>query len=183
MIPPASKWIRILFFALGLIFWGNSCAKKEEPLPVHLNELSKTDAAQLENQRAFIADQLKQRYGIQKLFRAKEDLKGLQRLLNDRVFGAKQTYEIQSLAVAYGDLLASELSLRWVIETGEKGRSPALILKNSDIEIRPLEMISRPVAKGDPVDLSWLLNRIRRQLAQYAANGEQDWKAEEGPGS
>jgi hypothetical protein len=43
------------------------------------------------------------------------------RLIDDTVFKKSQTYELQSLGIVFGDVLASELPLRWVMITDEYG--------------------------------------------------------------
>ncbi len=41
------------------------------------------------------------------------DLPALQRLIDDRAFNKTQTYELESLGVAFGDVSSSELPVRW----------------------------------------------------------------------
>jgi hypothetical protein len=74
-------------------------------------ELSREDSARLERQRAVVLAAAKQRYGTLALTRTKRALPVLQSLIDDRVFNKSQTYEFQSLGVAVGDVLASELPL------------------------------------------------------------------------
>jgi hypothetical protein len=112
---------------------------------------------------------VKRRYGGLSLTRAKADLPILQRLLDDHVFARTQTYELQSLGVAFGDVLASELGLRWMIVTDEYGTDPTLHLPKTTIQINALTMISKRVERGDAVDLSWLLAQTREALAKARA--------------
>jgi hypothetical protein len=58
-----------------------------------------------------------------------KDLPVLQRLIDDRAFSKTQTYELQSLGIAFGDVLASELRLQWVMVTDEYGTDPTLRFK------------------------------------------------------
>lgn len=61
----------------------------------------------------------KQRYGTKALTGTKSDLPVLQRLIDEKVFKKFQTYELQCLGVTFGDVLTSELPLRWVMVTDE----------------------------------------------------------------
>ena len=82
------------------------------------SELSDTDRARLDAQREIVVSALKQRYEVSTLRKDKTDLTLLQRLLDDNVFSPTQTIELQSMGVVFGDVLASELGLRWIIDHG-----------------------------------------------------------------
>ncbi len=129
------------------------------------SELSREDKKRLDEQRAIVAAAAKQRYGTASLTKTKADLPILQRLIDDKVFDKSQTYELQSLGVAFGDVLASELPLRWVLVTDEYGTDPTLRFKNTSINVNALTMISKRVERGDSVDLKWLLSTTRDQLS------------------
>jgi hypothetical protein len=89
----------------------------------------------------------------------------LQNLIDDRVFNKSQTYELQCLGVAFGDVLASEFPLRWVMVTDEFGTDPTLRFKKTTIQISTLTMISKRVERDEPVSVQWLLDKTREQLA------------------
>jgi len=90
----------------------------------------------------------------------------LQRLIDDKVFKKSQTYEWQSLGIVFGDVLASELPLRWVTITDEYGTDPTLRFRNTSININALTMISKRVERDEPVDLSRLLQQSREALSE-----------------
>src|SRR5882724_5146955 len=79
---------------------------KAAPSP-KFTQLSREDSTRLDQQRAVVAAAAKQRYGTAALTRTKGDLPVLQKLIDDRVFNKSQTYELESLGVAFGDVLAS----------------------------------------------------------------------------
>jgi hypothetical protein len=149
--------------ALGLLF-GQS-GKDATPEP-RFSELSHQDSERLNQQRAIIASVAKQRYGTATLSRTKRDLPILQRIIDDKVFKKSQTYELQSLGVVFGDVLARELPLRWVMITDEYGTDPTLRCRNTSININALTMISKRVEKDEPVDLSRLLQQNREALSE-----------------
>ena len=99
------------------------------------------------------------------------DLPVLQRLIDDRAFSKTQLYELQSLGVAYGDVLASELPLRWVMVTDEYGTDPTLRFKSTTVQINALTMISKRVENGESTDLQELLRMPREQLTRLSRDG------------
>ncbi len=129
-------------------------------------ELSHEDKARLEQQRAVVAAVAKKRYGTLALTRTKKHLPVLQNLIDERAFNKSQTYEMQSLGVAFGDVLASELPLRWVMVTDEYGTDPTLRFKETTLQINALTMISKRVERDEPVNLLELLRITREQLAR-----------------
>ncbi len=149
---------------LGALFGQSS--RKATPSP-KFTQLSREDSARLEQQRAVVAAAAKKRYGTTALTRTNSDLPVLQKLIDDMVFNKSQTYELQSLGVAFGDVLATELPLRWVMVTDEYGTDPTLRFKNTSLQVNALTMISKRVERDEAVNVSQLLRITREQLAVY----------------
>ena len=147
---------------MGVLFGQSN--RKAAPRPKFC-ELSREDSARLEQQRAVVAAAAKRRYGTTHLTRSKSDLPVLQNLIDESVFKKSQTYELQSLGVAFGDVLASESPLRWVMVTDEFGTDPTLRFKETTIQINALTMIAKRVERDQPVNVQWLLDQTREQLA------------------
>lgn len=147
---------------MGVLFGQSN--RKAAPEP-KFSELSSEDSERLEQQRATIASAAKRRYGAVHLTRTKSDLPTLQRLIDENVFNKSQTYELKSLGVAFGDVLASEFPLRWVMVTDEFGTDPTLRFKETTIQINALTMISKRIERGEPVRVQWLVDQTREQLA------------------
>jgi hypothetical protein len=148
---------------LGVVFGQSN--RKDAPEP-KFTELSHENSARLEQQRAVVEAAAKQRYGTVALTGTKSDLPVLQRLVDDKVFKKSQTYELQCLGVALGDVLTSELPLRWVMVTDEYGTDPTLRFKKTTLQINALTMISKRVERDAHVDASELLRMTREQLTQ-----------------
>ena len=129
------------------------------------SELTPEDKQRLDQQRALIARVTKQRYGTTALTNSKKDIPILQRLLDDKVFKKSQTYELQSLGVVFGDVLASEFPLRWVTITDEYGTDPTLRYKDTSVNINALTMISKRVERDELVDVSELLRKTSEALS------------------
>jgi hypothetical protein len=128
-------------------------------------ELSAEDTARLEQQRAVVLAAARERYGTPALTRTRSDLPVLQRLIDERVFNKAQTYELQCLGVALGDVLARELPLRWVMVTDEFGTDPTLRFKQMTLQVNALTIISKRIERDEQVSVQWLLDQTREQLA------------------
>ena len=155
-----------LFSVLGL-----SKQETPKPLPPRFNELSQDDIARLDRQRAVIAARAKQRYGTPALKKDASDLAVLQRLIDDKAFAKTATYELQSLGVAFGDVMASEFPLKWAMVTDEYGTDPTLRFKNTTLQINALTMISQRVERGESVDLDYLLQATGEYLRRFSKTG------------
>jgi hypothetical protein len=127
-------------------------------------ELSGVDKARLDAQRAVVLSAAKQRYGTSELRHDKNDLALLQRMLDDKVFSPSQTYELQSLGVVFGDVLASQLGLRWVMVTDEYGTDPTLLIPDTTANFNALTMISKRVERGETVEVSALYRTIEQDV-------------------
>jgi len=130
------------------------------------SELTHEDRERLDRQRAIVVAAAKLRYGMAALTKTMKDLPVLQRLLDDSVFQKSQPYELQSLGVAFGDVLAGELSLRWVMITDEYGTDPTLRFKNTSLNVNALTMISKRVERDEPVDVFGLLRQTREAISK-----------------
>ncbi|MGH9524382.1 MAG: DUF3806 domain-containing protein, partial [Terriglobales bacterium] len=148
--------------SVGFLF-GQSARVKEHL--VKFSNLSKEDSERLDKQRLLIGDVVKQRYGATTLTRTSADLPVLQRLIDDGIFDKSQTYQLQCLGVAFGDVLASEMPLRWAMITDEYGSDPTLRFKKTEINVNALTMISKRFERGERVNLSWLLLETRKQVS------------------
>ena len=156
--------ILLVFLSSAGLLFGQS-ADNSGPAP-KFSELSREEKDRLNQQRTLVAATAKQRYGTATLTKTKDDLPVLQRLLDDHVFKKAQTYELRSLGVVFGDVLAGELSLRWVMITDEYGTDPTLRFKNTTININAVTMISKRVERGESVDVFRLLQQNREALAE-----------------
>jgi Domain of unknown function (DUF3806) len=154
--------------AMGLFSSLFGCSKRDAAQPARqkFTELSREDAARLKQQRGVVLAAAKLRYGTAALTKTRTDLAVLQRLLDDRAFTKTQTYELQCLGVAFGDVLASELPLRWMMVTDEYGTDPTLRYKETTVQINALTMISKRVERGEEVDVATMLRLTGEQVAQ-----------------
>lgn len=166
MTPYACFAILLTFGVLGSSFCSSQSGPSQQAAP-KFSELSHEDVASLDRQRALVAAAAKQRYSVLGLARTKADLPVLQRLIDDRAFTKTQTYELQSLGVVLGDVMASELPLRWMMVTDEFGTNPTLRYKDTTIQVNALTMISKRIERDEKVSVSRLLETTREQLPLF----------------
>lgn len=162
------KTIITAFLTMGLFSFLFGCSKRDtaQPATPKFTELSREHSTRLEQQRDVVVAAAKQRYGTTAFTKTKADLAVLQRLLDDGVFTKTQTYELQCLGVVFGDVLASELPLRWMMVTDEYGIDPTLRYKDTTIQVNALTMLSKRVERGENVDVASMLRITGEQIAQ-----------------
>jgi hypothetical protein len=148
--------MRAAFILAVLLSFITSCSKPQvaPSMMPKFNELSDADRVRLDQQRAIVAATAKQKYGTGGLTKTVADLPVLQHLIDDNAFNKTQTYELQSLGVAFGDVLASELPLSWAMVTDEYGTDPTLRYNDKPVNINALTMISKRVERGEVVNSS-----------------------------
>jgi hypothetical protein len=92
-------------------------------------------------------------------------------LLHAKVFAGAQTHELQSLGVVFGDALALELEMEWVIVEDAAGRDPALRAPGTSILVYPLTLISKRVERSEAVDVFDLFNAIADDVERLRREG------------
>lgn len=110
--------------------------------------LEAADERQLQLQRKAVDELSRRHVGTPISGGALDDLRIIQTLLDLRVLGADQAYELQSLGVVLGDVMVTQLDFSWVVVQDEVGRSRALRFRDTDTLVFPVTMISKRV-EGD----------------------------------
>lgn len=150
-------------FILGLFAAG--CNQSDSPPQqptleqVHtISDLTPEDLAQLETQRSVLEKYLGDETSKENYKTPAGKLGLLRALLEQKVFKANQTYELQCMGIVFGDALVQELEMTWVMVEDEYGRDPAIRLGDTSIIMYPLTMISKRVEDGEEVDVFELFN-------------------------
>jgi hypothetical protein len=128
-----------------------------------------SDSRRVSDQLAFVGKFVRERYRVQ-LTGTDGDLAIIQRVLDDGVFHKTQTYELQSLGLAFGEAIRGKLGLDWVVVEDVYGRDPALQFRQSAITVFPLTMISKRVEDGKKVDLENLALGIQDLIDEHKDN-------------
>lgn len=132
--------------------------------------LSGLERARLARQRALVADLARRHVGSQPTG-TRSDLRLLQQILDRGVLEPDQTFELQALGVAFGDVLAAELGLDWIAFEDALGRNRALRLDDTDVVLFPVTMISKRVEAGIDVSLDALWREAERTVAEARRRG------------
>ena len=135
-------------------------------------DLSPDDVAQLDKQRDLVLDVAKKRYGTNAFTKTKSDLAIIQKIVDDNVFQKNQTYELQSLGVVFGDVLATESKLHWMMVTDQWGTDPTLRFENTSIQINALTMLSKRIEDGRGVDAADLFAGVNAQVKKMIDSGQ-----------
>jgi hypothetical protein len=92
-------------------------------------------------------------------------------VINDKVFSTTQTYELQSLGVVLGDVLAKPLGLHWVIVSDEYGTDPTLRYLDTTIQVNALTVISKRIEDGESVDVQAIYNGLSAHVTDLLSSG------------
>lgn len=93
------------------------------------------------------------------------DLSTLQRIVDSRRITDDDRLTLQALGVVFGDLLARELDMRWVVYRDRAGRSRALQYRQDAIFLFPVTMIQRRYEAGSDRSLRALFDEQVEQIA------------------
>jgi len=99
------------------------------------------------------------------LGRDEHDLPKLQRLLAAPL----SEDELIGLGTAFGDVLANELGLTWVLATDDVGPDHALQAQPKHVFVFPRSMLIKRILRGElptSIDLAFMLSEIRATVAE-----------------
>jgi hypothetical protein len=142
--------MRVAAIAVAVVSVFGACGAMTDDQQIYAPDLDR-----IGRQRAVIEAAVRERYGTS-LPGGVEDLATLQRLVDDRAFHEEQTYELQSLGIVLGQVLAGNPDLSWVTVEDAYGADPALRYKATSILVFPLTMISKRIEEGREVDVESL---------------------------
>jgi hypothetical protein len=103
----------------------------------------------------------------------REDIPTLHSLLSKGSFGADAVSELTVFGTVFGEILATEIPMSWVIFQDEHGSDFALQYRDLDIFAFPRDMILKRVERGEDVhaiSLDVMLEEIRKTVQDDAQN-------------
>ena len=136
-----------------------------------LRTFGDSDRRKSERQRKLVSDLARRHVGTEPHRGSREDLVVLQDIIDGRFLATDQVYELQSLGVVLGDVMAEQLGLEWVVVSDEYGRSRALHYGALDDYFFPVTMISRRYEKNIPVDVAELYKETEREITALQKRG------------
>lgn len=144
-------------------------AAPDDPSKQAIDSPSSHDFVSLEAQRE-AARMLARRYVGASLSADLDDLRILQSIVTQRVLSGEQTYELQALGVALGDVMVAELGFNWVVLRDKYGRSRALRYKLTENFLFPVTMISKRVE----ADLSFNVAELYEKAVAIVAEADKE---------
>lgn len=132
--------------------------------------MSDEDAHHVEKQRAWVRDHFEPEARHQ-YDTVEGKLRLIETIIDAGWIEPTETWKLQSLGIAFGDVLVQEMGLTWVSVEDELGRDPALQLPTTTIVVFPLTAISKRIERGDKVDVRNLLNEFRQTIKQKRRDG------------
>jgi hypothetical protein len=125
-----------------------------------ITDLAPPDHHRMDAQRALVLSACAERWGVSSFSRAMPDVPLLQRALDEGVFSPSQRAELRAVGVVLGDVLETELGLRWVMVMDENTGGPALRWKSSSVTVDVCHVVTERAQQGR-VDLNALVEQIR----------------------
>jgi hypothetical protein len=99
----------------------------------------------------------------------------LQKIIDENKYSIDDTFELQSLGIAFGDYLVVKFTdFHWIIVRDEYGRDLALHYKNYSIIIFPATMISKRIESGEKVDVKELVANTIDTVNELVAKGKEE---------
>jgi len=97
----------------------------------------------------------------------------IQAIIDEEKYSADDTYELQSLGVAFGSYLEHiNNNLYWAIIRDEYGRDICLHSKNLAITVFPLTMLSKRIEEGASIDVEELKNNLIARIDELSSSGD-----------
>jgi hypothetical protein len=158
--------IAFSFLSAIVLTWPAESKAQSKNVSKIFSALTKQDEDRLNKQRQVVLLALKEKLGVSVLKKDQSDIQLIQKILDEKLFNSSQTYELQSLGVVFGDVLAKELGLHWEMITDEYGNDPTLRYEKSAYNFNALTMISKRVEGGEKVDVHRLFELTRDHLAE-----------------
>jgi Domain of unknown function (DUF3806) len=136
----------------------------------HITLPNQADIAERNERVERIATVVKQLYGHTSTHTA-ADIPYLQRLFDGHVFKKDETFKWQTAGLAFGEVLAHELGLHWIMYEDQYGRDPALRYRETSIIVFPLTMLSKRIEQGRPADLQAILDESAKTISDLKNKG------------
>lgn len=126
---------------------------------------SESDSAEVEKKRDWVRNHFEPA-ALHEYESLEGKLRLLDTILSNDWIEATETLKLQCLGITFGDALAQELGMKWVMVEDEYGRDPALTFADSKVLAFPLTSISKRVERGEIVNVYELFSAARETLIE-----------------
>lgn len=135
--------------------------------------LNPEEQTTLDGATTWVNELLKQEFKTKvRLTGTREDIPNLHTMLSEGPYTADPNAELTTFGIVFGQVLAREIPMRWVIYQDEQGSDLALQYQNLELFVFPCDMIAKRIEEGEDINeinLDDLLENLREALAEEAA--------------
>ena len=121
----------------------------------------------LANMRKAAKELIQRKLGILSINGTKSDLTAMQSLINRRMVRLDDVIVLQNLGVLFGDVLAREFNMIWVIYEDDLGPSKALRWRKTDNFLFPVTMLSKRAKYGEEINLKQILDELTITVDEF----------------
>lgn len=121
----------------------------------------------LANMRKAAKELIQRKLGILSINGTKSDLTAMQSMINRRMVRLDDVIVWQNLGVLFGDVLAREFNMIWVIYEDDLGPSKALRWRKTDNFLFPVTMLSKRAKYGEEINLKQILDELTVTVDEF----------------
>ena len=121
----------------------------------------------LANMRKAAKELIQRKLGILSINGTKSDLTAMQSLINRRMVRLDDVIVWQNVGVLFGDVLAREFNMIWVIYEDDLGPSKALRWRKTDNFLFPVTMLSKRAKYGEEINLKQILDELTITVDEF----------------
>lgn len=121
----------------------------------------------LANMRRAAKELIQRKLGILSINGTKSDLTAMQSMINRRMVRLDDVIVWQNLGVLFGDVLAREFNMIWVIYEDDLGPSKALRWRKTDNFLFPVTMLSKRAKYGEEINLKQILDELTITVDEF----------------
>lgn len=121
----------------------------------------------LANMRKAAKELIQRKLGILSINGTKSDLTAMQSMINRRMVRLDDVIVWQNLGVLFGNVLAREFNMIWVIYEDDLGPSKALRWRKTDNFLFPVTMLSKRAKYGEEINLKQILDELTITVDEF----------------
>jgi len=133
------------------------------------------EQATLQGATAWVNELLEKEFKTEvRLGGTREDIPNLHTMLSEGPYTSDPEEELKTFGIVFGQVLARELGMRWVVYRDDEGSDFALQYQDTELFVFPCDMIAKRLEAGEEIDeinLEAMLESLREALSEEAAKG------------
>ena len=160
---------------LILLLAATGCSSENPGQPdksMQVSQLTPEDLQGLSADRSWVNDLLTGFGSSTRLTQSRQDIPTLHSLLDNGPYTSEASAELAVFGTAYGDVLAKEIGLHWVVVTDDSGSDYALQFQDKKVFVFPRSMLLKRIEQGErlsDIDLGVMLTEVKDVVHKQAA--------------